>query len=71
MTLVVTKQSGRNTVAVAQAIKERLAADFPAVPAYRRGLAASHHDLGILLNAVSAVLCFACLFFVQPIARRR
>ena len=33
----------------ALAIREKLAADFPAVPDYRQDLAASHNSLGILL----------------------
>jgi tetratricopeptide (TPR) repeat protein len=31
------------------AIREKLAADFPAVPAYRSNLASSHNNLGLLL----------------------
>jgi tetratricopeptide (TPR) repeat protein len=33
----------------ALAIREKLAADFPAAPDYRRDLAQSHHNLGLLL----------------------
>src|SRR5262249_17991083 len=34
----------------AVAIQEKLAADFPTVPAYRRQLAAGHNNLGLLLE---------------------
>src|SRR5262249_36101901 len=36
----------------ALAIQKRLADDFPAVPAYRQGLARSHGNLGILLKSL-------------------
>src|SRR5437868_2392390 len=33
-----------------QAIFARLTVDFPTVPAYRKDLASSHHNLGVLLR---------------------
>jgi hypothetical protein len=36
---------------LALAIREKLAADFPAVPEYRKELAITHHSLGIVLYA--------------------
>jgi tetratricopeptide (TPR) repeat protein len=37
-------------VSQALALQEKLAAEFPAVPSYRQGLALSHNNLGILLR---------------------
>jgi MFS transporter, OFA family, oxalate/formate antiporter len=45
-----------------------VASGGPFVLAFTRDLTGSY-DLGLLLNALSAIICFASLFFVRPIRR--
>jgi len=45
-----------------------IGATGPFLLAFTRDLTGSY-DLGILLNALSAALCFGCLFLVRPIRR--
>jgi cyanate permease len=45
-------------------------ASGPFVLAFTRDLTGSY-DLGLLLNALSAIICFASLFFVRPIQGAR